>query len=603
MPARHGLRIGVVALIALGSIACGASAATTPGPPTSSRSTYPGTGATGGATAASTTEPPSIEEHSYTPSLPAKPGGTTTVGGWEWPDTLLPYYAGRTSDLQLSSAMFDGLVKVTPNLRYLPNLVTYLPTLANGGVAYRGSGMDVTWNLKPEMEWSDGEPIVCDDIKATWQWVVDPANTVSTAGWRDVTGVDGGTGTRCVMHFGRVYEGYLTLVDPLLPAHYLSTVPVAEAKTKLYPLDNPAGGVYSGPYLPVSVETHASITFKPNPKYATIAGHAPYLDGLRWKFDGDVESMAADYLAGGMSFAQDMTESDLSSLADVPASQLVVRDSQTYEQLAFNQASFATKFGDAGPTVIRAIQMAVDRSAIVAGPLHGTVSVADDFVPVNAWYHRTYVSAAAFDVQAASALLANAGWSPGTDGFLARDGRPLAIDLCTTPRQARVETLATIADQLRQIGIRANVHPTAASTMFGAWDDSGAAPVCALTQGNYDVAEFSYVSTVDPATGYDTYVSYQTPEATAGHTGQNLTRVNDPDLDRAYETIIASVDPATIAQAMATVQRIYTSDQNTFELPLYFRKDVWLVSPKLHNFEGGSWPYGGTWNIGDWWLG
>jgi hypothetical protein len=31
---------------------------------------------------------------------------------------------------------------------------------------------------------------------------------------------------------------------------------------------------------------------------------------------------------------------------------------------------------------------------------------------------------------------------------------------------------------------------------------------------------------------------------------------------------------------MFTVQDIYVSDQNTYELPLYNRKDVWLVHPE-----------------------
>jgi len=42
---------------------------------------------------------------------------------------------------------------------------------------------------------------------------------------------------------------------------------------------------------------------------------------------------------------------------------------------------------------------------------------------------------------------------------------------------------------------------------------------------------------------------------------------------------------------MATVQDIYNSDQNTYELPLYYRKDVWLVSPRirLHRQPNSGW--------------
>ena len=51
---------------------------------------------------------------------------------------------------------------------------------------------------------------------------------------------------------------------------------------------------------------------------------------------------------------------------------------------------------------------------------------------------------------------------------------------------------------------------------------------------------------------------------------------------------------------MGTIQDIYVTDQNTYELPLYMRKDVWLVKPRIHNFTGNPTTSAGEWNIGDW---
>ena len=82
-----------------------------------------------------------------------------------------------------------------------------------------------------------------------------------------------------------------------------------------------------------------------------------------------------------------------------------------------------------------------------------------------------------------------------------------------------------------------------------------------------------------------------------------MTRVNNPALDKAYDTVRGSVDFGQILDAMSAIQDIYGSDRNTYELPLYFRKDVWLVGSRLHNFTGNPSPSGGEWNIGDWWVG
>jgi ABC-type transport system substrate-binding protein len=82
-----------------------------------------------------------------------------------------------------------------------------------------------------------------------------------------------------------------------------------------------------------------------------------------------------------------------------------------------------------------------------------------------------------------------------------------------------------------------------------------------------------------------------------------VTRISLPALDADYDTIAANVDLNRIRAAMYAIQDIYGSDRNTYELPLYFRKDVWLVSSKLHNFTGNPTAAAGEWNIGDWWVG
>jgi hypothetical protein len=113
---------------------------------------------------------------------------------------------------------------------------------------------------------------------------------------------------------------------------------------------------------------------------------------------------------------------------------------------------------------------------------------------------------------------------------------------------------------------------------------------------------FSYRSPVDPLEGYRVRHSSQIPE-NPPHDGQNITRINLPALDADYDMIADNVDFTTVRAAAFAVQDLYGSDRNSFELPLYVRKDVWLVNPKLHNFTGNPTFSAGEWNIGDWWVG
>ena len=86
------------------------------------------------------------------------------------------------------------------------------------------------------------------------------------------------------------------------------------------------------------------------------------------------------------------------------------------------------------------------------------------------------------------------------------------------------------------------------------------------------------------------------------HNGANEMRISIPAMDAAWETVNTSLDPAVIKDAMGKIQDIYGSDQNTFELPLFNHKNVWLVSAKVHNFLGNPSTTTGNWNAGDWWI-
>jgi ABC-type transport system substrate-binding protein len=51
---------------------------------------------------------------------------------------------------------------------------------------------------------------------------------------------------------------------------------------------------------------------------------------------------------------------------------------------------------------------------------------------------------------------------------------------------------------------------------------------------------------------------------------------------------------------MAEFQRVYVEE--TVEIPLYYRKNVELVSPRLGNFFANPTTSGPTWNAWDWYV-
>jgi peptide/nickel transport system substrate-binding protein len=309
--------------------------------------------------------------------------------------------------------------------------------------------------------------------------------------------------------------------------------------------------------------------------------------------------MLQGFKAGEYDVAQDLNDADIPSLVGIDQNQQVIHDSLTYELHSFNNKSLQTKFGADYKTIVAAIKLATDRQAIAAGPLGGNVSVANNFISPLAWYYKNEGGSTAADPTAATKLLTDAGWVKGSDGVLAKGAVKLELQYCTTTRQVRQDTLKLVASQLQAVGIKADVNAVSATDLFGGWDATKADTKCNLVHGNFDVAEFAYVSPLDPLGSYNVYTTQGIPD-TAPHNGQNTTRISLPALDTAYNNVKGSVDPTVVKAAMAAIQDIYVSDQNTYELPLYNRKDVWLVKPRIHNFTGNPTTSAGTWNIGDW---
>jgi peptide/nickel transport system substrate-binding protein len=593
-------------------VAAGCGSTGTATPTTGAATTAPATSTEPTASPVPSASGVSVVDTKYATQITpaAKTGGTAVVSDWEAAevDAVNPYFADSEIDVEMfGSPSFDGMLTVTQNLGYTGDLASEVPTVDNGDVVVSGTTMAVTWKMKPNMEWSDGQPINCDDLIATWHWIMDPGQTAlvaGTSGWDQITGIDGAGTTTCVVHFKSLYEGYLTLFSPILPGHYITTIAAKDATTSLYPLADPSKGVYSGPYIPQSFTPDAQATLVANPHWATIGIgsnlHAPYLDKIIFKLYGnDPALMIAGFKNGEIDAGIDLQNADIPNLSAIPTNQVLIHDALTYEMNTYNNESFQKKFGTDWQTVIQAVKLTTDRQAIAAGPLQGNVTVVNNNISPLTWYYKDEGGDTAAHPDQAAAMLASAGFTKDSAGILAKGGKEIELQYCTTMNQVRLSTLQLVASQLAAIGIKADV--TGSSKFFSGWASVPNNQPCNLAHGNFDVGEFAFSSPLDPLSGSFVYESKFNPDP-APHDGQNYSRVNIPALDQAWDALVNNVDLTKIKAAMVTIQDIYASSQNTYELPLFLRKDVNLTDGKIQNLVGNPTSSSPMWNVGDWWL-
>jgi peptide/nickel transport system substrate-binding protein len=556
---------------------------------------------------------------SYVPTEGA-PGGQVVVGDSQEPKQFNPFYAGQQTEANVASAAWASLVVVTHDQKYAPDLAVDIPTLENGGVLAPGIGgdaMTVTWQLEPDLRWSDGTPLTCDDFAYAREWVLDPDNAAAvTLGWDDITEWECPSDTEMVLHFGAIYEGYVGLVTAPLPRHYLERFSIADQRAGAgFRAEEIASVPTSGAFSFQSLTPGQELRLVRNDFYRSFQRDAPaFVETIVFKWYGDVDGEIAGYRGGEIDVAIELQHSDLPKVEDL-GDEVSAIPALTYEMLRPNWADGSAVGEDgvggcsrnpavqdrgdgcpmADPAMRLAVAHAIDKDEIVARLVGGAATVANSAVPPDAWFYADQ-PAVRHDPDQARTILSEAGWiDEDGDGVREKDGLRAKIELCTTTRQVRVDTLALVAAWLHDVGIESVVNPVDSNLIFADYNTALPDTPCALSRSNFDLAHHFFSNSIDPLSNYATYHSSQVPPV-----GANEAHIDDPEIDEALETVRGSVDFEIVRAAMADFQRVFV--ERTVEIPLYYQPSVALVDPTVANFVANPTFAGPTWNAADWYL-
>ncbi len=101
------------------------------------------------------------------------------------PKNLNPLLNSASPTLDLSMFVFSWTVRYDADAHPVPDAVSEIPTIANGDVSK--DGLTLKYKLRHNIKWQDGPPLTCNDLKFTWQVVMNPHNNViTTDGFKDI---------------------------------------------------------------------------------------------------------------------------------------------------------------------------------------------------------------------------------------------------------------------------------------------------------------------------------------------------------------------------------------------------------------------------------
>lgn len=273
------------------------------------------------------------------------------------------------------------------------------------------------------------------------------------------------------------------------------------------------------------------------------------------RFFDDEASLAAAYRAGDLDAASGLDPATASGLMDVAGTRLVRYPSAIFTSLTFNLRADHPRFGDLH--FRRAIEMALDRQAIVSDIYLGNAALAETPIPPTSWAFSSAKSRLLpFDRTRAAAELKKAGWKKTSKGWLApKQTKPFTLKLLALEAAANPVLNAvaeSVAKDLTAFGIKTTVEAAPAATF-----------ITRIRDHAFDAVVFDANIGLDP----DLYPLLASTQAGPG--GSNVSGVQSADLDKLLED--ARKPGTTVARKAryATLQD-YLSTQQAMP-PIVFR--------------------------------
>ncbi len=372
---------------------------------------------------------------------------------WSAPEGVfnLNLYESRY-DADSFEPLFDGMLGSNPDLSYYYNLAEEYSISDDGLVFY--------YKLRDDIVFHDGEPVTTADVKFTFEWMSHPDYTgVRADNWQALVGfeefqsgeTDDLEGIKIIndqeieFHFATVDAPAHFRVSTwgISPKHVFEGTPVGELE------NHPAitAPIGTGPFKFEQYVEGQYVEWVRNDDYHL---GAPKLDRIIIKVANNDVALA-ELITESVDAA--WMEPNLSDWANFEATGFLAIEE--YPQNGYQYMGLQNDHPIFGDTKVRqAITYGIDRHSMVEDLLDGMGIVQVGHMSSVSWAYNEDMDAYPYDPEKAKELLAEAGWTPGSDGVLQKDGKKFEFTLSyPTGNPVRMDSALIIQQNLKEIGV------------------------------------------------------------------------------------------------------------------------------------------------------
>ncbi|MGB3306785.1 MAG: peptide ABC transporter substrate-binding protein [Thermomicrobiales bacterium] len=512
-------------------------------------------------------------------------------------------------DIAAGSIVSEPLLSYAPDTSLLPNLVTQVPSHANGQLAADLS--TVTFTLLPDVVWSDGEPFTADDVVFTWKWNVDEANqSIDAASWAIISNVEAIDPLTVKVTFAAPTLGWFqpfgSNLGAIYPKHFWDGKDAAEANKAFG--NAPIG---TGAFVVEQFAPNDQVIYRANERYREP--NKPFFDRIILKGGGDAASAVLAVTQTGdwdMAFTLQIDKTALeANLGD--KGKIYGPPGTGVEKIQFN-FSDPNKEVDGqrsqkdtphpfltDPAVRKAIATAIDRQTLsdrlYAGapsepPGHNILAGMGIYESPNTTWK--------FDPEKARQILDDAGWALNGD-VREKDGVQLSLRYVTTTAEIRQKVQNVVKQNLTDIGFKVELVQVDGSIFFDDTNEQN------FTHFYSDMQQYTDGATSAFPLNYMKYW-YAGPngeniaQKENGWHGTNKTRYRNAEYDATFEKI-ASITEQDEAIRLFIELNDHVID-NAVEVPLVqLVADRFAVANDIRVDNIAVTAFGETfWNIANW---
>lgn len=532
-----------------------------------------------------------------------------TIGVSQEFETLNPLIMTMAASSYIGYMVNRPLVTVDADWKWRCVTCTDLPTLENGKakvVDEKGKKkMLVSWEIKPEAKWADGQPMTGKDVKLSWEIGKSPNVAV---GEKDLFNrieaidIDSKNPKKFSIKFSEPRYDYYQLGSlTIVPAHLEADIfaktkskPGAYEKQTLFTTAPTTLGLYNGPYVIKQIQLGSHVLLERNPAYW---GTRPAIDSIIVKLIPNTQTMEANLLSGTIDMISEMGISLDQSLAfekrlasnpqQASLYKVLFEDSMTYEHIDFNLDNpFLSDV-----RVRKAIAYGVDRDKLMKALFNGKQKKAASHVHPKDVYYTEDLAVYHYDPTKAASFLDEAGYKKGASGYLEKDGKRLSLSIMTTAQNKTREIVEVfIQEQLKKLGIEVTITNEPARVFFGETLRKRSFPGMAM---------FAWTSSPDNPPRSILHSSEIPTEKNAWN-GQNVPGWRNARNDQILEAVYREFDPQKRKALMVEQQKLYTDDLPV--LPICMRADIAVIPANLSGFRITGHQFHSTMTIEDWKL-